>query len=182
MQSEYKSRYNTHVIRIVLVLIILAVVAVVARGMFIPKDFAKYGFYDPKAIQAEIERPVRNGTNASCLICHPYIREIHLAGVHHTVSCEFCHGPIADHVVSGKVIGKLPKKQGKEIRILCLRCHNKIIRARPKESIKMVAMPQHLEEKHVRTDHICNQCHNVHAPLMWVKQARAMMGVKEEGE
>ena len=178
--AEYKSKYYSHVVRIVVVLVCLVVGGVVVRGMVLPKSFGKYGHYRADAITDEIDRPIRNGTNASCMACHPYIREMHLNGVHHTVSCEFCHGPMADHVQDGKVIAKLPKKQGKEIRRLCLRCHNQIIRARPKESIKMITMPDHLKEKHVRTDHICNQCHNVHAPLMWVKQARAIVGVGED--
>ena len=180
MQSQYRSKYNAHVIRIILFLAVLALVGLAARAIMVPKDFGKYGHYRAGAIEDEMNREVRNGTNDSCLACHPYIKEMHFSGVHKTVSCEFCHGPVADHIQENTVIAKLPKKQGEEITTLCLRCHNQIIRARPKESIKMVSMPNHLEEKKVRLDHTCDQCHNVHAPLMWVKRARAMMGVVEE--
>jgi len=83
-------------------------------------------------------------------------------------------------VKDGKVFAKMPVKQGEEIRTLCLRCHNKIIRARPKESIKMIEMPNHLEEKKVRPDHVCDQCHHVHAPLYYVNMAKKMMGIKVE--
>ena len=179
---EYKSHPYSHIFKIVLVLVVVIAAGVVVRGMVLPKNFGQYGHYRAGAIEDEINRPIRNGTNASCLVCHPYIRQMHLNGVHHTVSCEFCHGPVADHVKDGKVIGLLPKKQGKEIKRLCLRCHNQIIRARPRESIKMVKMPDHPKQKHVRLDHNCNQCHNVHAPLMWVKQARAIVGVEENGQ
>ncbi len=179
---EYKSKPYSHVVRILLILITVGVVGVAVRAMVLPKSFGEYGHYRGTAIQDEMNRPIRNGTNASCLVCHPYIREMHMEGVHKTVSCEFCHGPVADHVKDGKVIARLPKKQGKEIKRLCLRCHNQIIRARPKESIKMISMPQHLEQKHVRVDHNCNQCHNVHAPLMWVKEARAIVGVGEDSK
>lgn len=148
--------------------------------MVVPDTFGEFGHYRAAAIEDEMNRPVRNKTNDSCLACHPFIRDIHQGGIHNTVSCEFCHGPAADHVSEGKVIGKLPVKKGEEIKVLCLRCHNQIIRARPKESIKMVSMPQHLEEKKVRVDHTCDQCHNVHAPMMWVKQARRISGVAEE--
>ncbi len=182
MVPEYKSKSYTHIVWILLVLAVVVIAGVYVRAKMLPKSFGEFGHYRGNAIYDEMNRPIRNGTNSSCLVCHPYIREMHLNGVHHTVSCEFCHGPVADHVKDGKVIAKLPKKQGKEIKRLCLRCHNQIIRARPKESIKMISMPQHLEEKHVRTDHICNQCHNVHAPLMWVKEARAMVGVEEDSK
>ena len=179
MQQEYRSKSYSHIIRIILILIAVVGVGVVVRAMVMPKSFGEFGHYRGDAVEDEINRPIRNGTNASCLVCHPYIRKMHMEGVHKTVSCEFCHGPMADHVKDGKVIAHLPKKEGKEIKTLCMRCHNQIIRARPKESIKMISMPRHLEEKHVRTDHNCNQCHNVHAPLMWVNQAKAIVGVGE---
>lgn len=179
---EYTSKAYSHIFRIVFILIFVGVVGVVVRAKVLPQSFGKYGHYRGSAIDDELNRPIRNGTNASCLVCHPHIREMHLEGVHKTVSCEFCHGPVADHVKDGKVIAKLPKKEGKEIKKLCLRCHNQIIRARPKESIKMISMPQHLEQKHVRTDHNCNQCHNGHAPLMWVKEARAIVGAGEDAK
>ncbi len=179
MQQEYKSKSYTHVVLVLLILIAVGVAGVMIRPMVIPESMGEFGHYRGTAVEDEMNRPLRNGTNASCLVCHPYIREMHLKGVHKTVSCEFCHGPVADHVEDGKVIAKLPKKEGAEIKTLCLRCHNQIIRARPKESIKMISMPQHLEEKKVRIDHNCNQCHNVHAPLMWVNQARAIVGAGE---
>ena len=180
MQPSYTNKYNTHVIRIIVILVVLLAIGIGVRAMLVPESFGKYGHYRAGAIQDEMNLEVRNGTNASCLPCHSYIKEMHFSGVHKTVSCEFCHGPFADHIKDGKVIAKLPKKQGEEIRTLCLRCHNQIIRARPKESIKMVTMPDHLQKKQVRLDHTCDQCHNVHAPLMWVKQAKAMMGIVEE--
>jgi len=179
---EYKSKAYSHVFRIILILVVTAVVGVLIRNLVLPDSFGEYGHYRGNAIKDEINRPIRNGTNASCLSCHPYIREMHLRGVHNTVSCEFCHGPVADHIKDGKVIAQLPKKVGADIKKLCLRCHNQIIRARPKESIKMITMPQHLQEKHVRIDHNCNQCHNVHAPLMWVNEAKAIVGAGEDNK
>lgn len=180
MQQNYKSKYNTHVIRIAVFLVAALIIGIGVRTVMVPDSFGKYGHYRAAAIEDEMNREIRNGTNGSCLACHPYIKEMHFSGVHKTVSCEFCHGPVADHIQDNRVIAKLPKKQGGEIRALCLRCHNQIIRARPREVIKMVAMPDHLQKKNVRLDHNCNQCHNVHAPLMWVKQARAMMGIVDE--
>jgi len=129
---EYKSKPYSHVVRILLILIIVGVVGVAVRAMVLPKSFGEYGHYRGTAVEDEINRPIRNGTNASCMACHPYIREMHMEGIHKTVSCEFCHGPIADHVSDGKVIANLPKKQGKDIKILCLRCHNQISGHDPK--------------------------------------------------
>lgn len=177
-----QSSYNAHVKRLVVFFVIAALLGLVAKMIATPRSFGKYGHYRGDAVMDERDREVRHMTNDSCLACHPYIKEMHLGGIHKTVSCEFCHGPYADHVKDGKKIATLPIKHGEEIKPLCLRCHNRIIRARPKEYIKMISMPQHLEEKHVRTDHVCDQCHNVHAPMMYVNAAREIIGLQQEAE
>ena len=174
--SEYKSWYATHLIFVIVLLVVIIGAVVFARSFFLPQSFNKYGHYRAGAIRDEIALPVRNQTNESCLQCHEHEKMLHLNGVHKTVSCEFCHGPNAMHVRDGKVIARMPRKQGEEIKTLCLRCHNKIIRARPKEYIKMVSMPDHLRLQHVQESHNCNQCHLVHAPLRWIKEARESMG------
>lgn len=177
-----QSSHNAHVKRLVLFFVIAAVLGLVVKMIATPRSFGKYGHYRGDAVMDERDREVRHMTNDSCLDCHPYIKEMHLGGIHKTVSCEFCHGPYADHVKDGKKIAALPVKHDEEIKALCLRCHNQIIRARPKESIKMISMPQHLEDQHVRPDHVCDQCHNVHAPMMYVKAAREIIGLQQEAK
>ncbi len=177
MEKEYKSTYYGHVVKIALILIIGAVLAVVARGLFLPDTMGQYGHYRGSDIEDQRNVEVRSHTNESCYECHRPVRLVHKAGVHETVSCEFCHGPYADHIKDGKYVAKLPVKRDMEIKDLCLRCHNKVIRARPEDSIKMVEMPLHLEEKKVRIDHNCKQCHMVHDPMLWVKASREMMGL-----
>ncbi len=182
MQPKFKSSKNVHVIRIALTVVGMVIAGVLIRPLVLPNEFGEYGHYRPGAVTDEANRMARNMTNESCLECHPFIRKVHLKGVHETVSCEVCHGAYADHVENDKVIGTMPVVRGDDIKNLCLRCHNKIIRARPPESIKMIALPEHLEEKNVRTDHICNQCHHVHAPMKWVLEAREMAGLPEKEE
>jgi hypothetical protein len=180
VQTERRTKYNTHVIRLVIVLLAAGLLAIGARAALLPAGFGKYGHYRAGAVEDEARREIRNMTNDSCLACHPDIKRVHLDGVHKTVSCEFCHGPLADHVKDNQVIGKLPVKRDLEIKDLCLRCHNQIIRARPGEAIKMIAMPKHLEEKQVQVEHNCNQCHHVHSPMFYVKLAREYAGIKDE--
>jgi len=182
VQQNFKSSYNVHVIRILLTFVGVIIVGSLFRPLFLPSEFGDYGHYRPGAVTDEANREMRNKTNDSCLDCHYFVKKIHLKGVHEVVSCEVCHGAYSDHVKDGKVIGEMPVYRGEEIKSLCLRCHNKIIRARPPESIKMIAMPEHLEEKNVRTDHACNQCHHVHAPYKWIKESREMMGLPEKWE
>jgi len=177
--SGFRAKPTTHVLRVIAVLLVLGVAGGLARALLLPASFGRYGHYRADAVREEMRRPLRNMTNESCLACHPNIKKIHLAGVHRTVSCEVCHSAYADHIKDGKVVAKMPVRRGEEIRTLCLRCHNRIIRARPREWIKMISMPDHLTSKGVRPDHLCNQCHLVHAPLKWIREARAAMGLPE---
>ncbi len=179
MHKESRSKYNAHLIKLILAVIVVGGAGLFARQILTPESMGQYGHYRGADIVDQKNVAVRLQTNESCFQCHKPIRKIHKAGIHGTVSCEICHGPYGDHIQDGKKIGTLPVKRGKEITQLCLRCHNKVIQARPRESIKMVGLPQHLEEKQVRLDHTCEQCHMVHDPLLWIKQAKQMMGTTE---
>ncbi|QJA05689.1 hypothetical protein FVE67_02240 [Thermosulfurimonas marina] len=179
--SERPNR--THAKRIVLGLILLIVLGAVVRSLLVPDDFGNHGslfykFYRKGAIQDELSRSPRHLTNASCESCHPWEYQLQSHSKHRTLSCEFCHGPWADHVnAQGQVIGALPNPTDKQaIKALCLRCHNRAIRARPRDPkvIKTVLLPDHLRQKHVREDHACDQCHLVHAPLYYINQMKAI--------
>jgi hypothetical protein len=166
---------SNHALRIVLVflsVVVMAIIGLVVKAQLIPESFGVYGAYRADAIDEEAQRPIRHGTNTSCLGCHQYEAGIHLQGRHKTISCEFCHGTLADHAQNGKKIGTLPVKKGDEITRLCLRCHNTEIKARSQVVIKTVAMPGHLRDQKVKETHSCNQCHHVHAPLKYIKRAK----------
>jgi hypothetical protein len=175
-----KSTYKSHVVRIVLGLVVFAVIGGIGKYLLTPKSFGKYGHYRADTIEEEANLQIRHGTNASCFPCHQHEADIHLKGRHKTISCEFCHGTYADHIKDGKKVGTLPVKRGEEIRVLCLRCHNRAIQARPEEVIKTVVMPEHLESQKVKVTHICNQCHNQHAPLQYINRAREIVGMQEK--
>ncbi len=170
-----QSRYYSHILRIVLGLAVFAVLGLVGKIVLTPKSFGIYGHYRADAIGEEARTEIRHWTNASCFSCHPHEAGFHSKGLHKTISCEFCHGPYADHIKDGKKIGTLPVKKGDEIKTLCLRCHNKAIQARPKEVIKTVTMPEHLFDQKVKLSHSCNQCHYVHAPLKYINRANQII-------
>ena len=150
------------------------------KGLLVPSSFGVHGPFRADAIDEEAALPIRYGTNVSCYSCHAYEASVHKAGLHKTISCEFCHGPYADHVEGNKKIGTLRVKKDKEITTLCLRCHNTEIKARPEQVIKTVAMPDHLKSQHVKLTHNCNQCHHVHAPLKYIIRARQITGLLEK--
>jgi len=182
VQPQSKASSTTHVIRIVLTLVCVAVCLAVLRPFLLPDEFGKFGHYRPGAVEDEAARVARHMNSESCFECHPLMKKLHVDGVHKTVSCEICHGAYADHIENDAVVASMPVIRGEDIKPLCIRCHNKIIQARPPEAVKMVAMPEHLEELKVRTHHGCDQCHHVHAPMKWVHEARTMMGLPLEKE
>ena len=179
MHAESKSKYNAHLIKLIIAIIVVAVGSFAARAFLIPESMGQYGHYRGADIEDQKTVPIKLGTNESCFQCHKPIRTIHKSGIHKTVSCEVCHGSYGNHIEDGKKIGTLPVMKGEEITKLCLRCHNEVIQARPRESIKMVGMPGHLEKQKVKLTHTCDQCHMVHDPLLWIKQAKEITGIAE---
>jgi len=176
-----QSSYYSHVVRIAFGLFVFAFLGFIAKKVLIPKSFGIYGYYRADAIHEEANREIRHWTNTPCFSCHAYEANIHLKGSHKTISCEFCHGPYADHVKGNKKFRTLPVKKGKDIRVLCLRCHNREIQARPKAVIKTVTLPAHLEKQNVKLTHICNQCHHVHAPLKYINRAKEIFDRRKAG-
>jgi len=176
VHKESKSKYNAHLIRLIIAVVVVIVVGLAARQVFTPESMGAYGHYRGDDITDQKAVPVRLGTNEACFTCHKSIRTIHKNGVHSTVSCEVCHGVYGDHVSDGKTIGTLTVVKGNDVVNLCLRCHNKIITARPREEIKVIGMPEHLQDKHVQLTHTCDQCHMVHDPLLWINQAKKIVG------
>ncbi len=178
-----KSNYNSHVWRVVFGLVVLLIGVILWFGVVknrVITSFGQYGHYRADAIDDEAQREIRFMTNAPCLSCHAYETRLHDNGRHKTISCEFCHGVLADHVKDNKKIGALPVKKREEIKVLCLRCHNKAIQARPKDVIKTVVMPDHLRDQKVKETHICNQCHLVHAPFYYIDHANRILGIQEK--
>ena len=180
MHKESKSKYNTHLIRLIIALVVVVVVGLVARQVFMPEGMGAYGHYRGTDIGDQKAVPVRLGTNEACFACHKPIRTIHKSGVHKTVSCEVCHGVYGDHIADGKKVDSLTVVRGEELIDLCLRCHNKIITARPREQIKVIGMPEHLQDQHVQLTHSCDQCHMVHAPLLWINQSKEIAGLAKK--
>ncbi len=160
--------YNAHIVKIAVLFLLIAVFVYPLRWLLTPSSFGAIGHYRADAILEEAEQKLIHGTNASCLSCHEYEFNNHAEGLHKTVSCEFCHGTFASHVNDNKKIANMELKEGEEIKILCLRCHNDEIMARPKTKLKTIVMPDHIRDQKVNEEHTCNQCHYVHDPLKYI--------------
>jgi len=173
-----------HVKRILLFLVILLAVTWIAKLLFTPSGFGKYGHYRAGAIDEEVVKKPVNLTNFSCVKCHEYDNELLMAGLHRTLSCEFCHGSGEKHIQNGKVVEKLAVQSGDELNALCMRCHNIAQRAvmTNVKIVKTVVMPDHLKKQNVNLEHSCNQCHLVHKPMDYINKAKKAVGIEERVE
>ncbi len=180
-----RSSHSSHVVRIGLCLLLAAVLGYAAMRIITPGSFGEHGHFRGDNIGEQADVPNRHMTNASCRRCHEHEADQHASGLHKTISCEFCHGAFADHIKVDNnqdlIVTAMEEKTGEDQRILCLRCHNRSIQARPKEVIKTVVMPDHLRDQEVSETLECSQCHYVHAPRKYIDRANQMLGIKEPG-
>ncbi len=153
-----------HVFRILFVLLVLVVVVVVGRTLLVPKSYGMYGPYrfDNVAEQARARPPLHGGA-ASCGDCHDDRAKKVAGGVHASVSCEICHGPLGLHVKDGDVVAKMAIDRSFT---LCARCHRKID-GRP-EKFPQVVLEQHVRQQGpVKLEgKVCLECHDPHSPKL----------------
>ncbi len=161
MRPDSPLFHAKHVFR-ALILFLLGVVAlIVVRSLLVPPSWGAYGHYRGDSPAEYSALPVSYQGPASCAACHDEESKARDAGVHHTVSCEVCHAPLARHVKDGDVIAEMPVAKTDA---LCLRCHLELD-ARP-ATFPQVQPRKHIEEQG-GTDGptACFDCHNPHSPL-----------------
>jgi hypothetical protein len=137
-----------------------------------------FGADDPNSDYWAEAKP-RHLANESCHECHPSIMPLHAQGEHRTLACEDCHSALSDHVKDDKVTGTMHVVRGEGIQSLCMQCHDKNSRNRPRQPARTVVMPGHNRELRVRDEVRCEDCHHVHDPMKWVHEAREMVGLPE---
>ena len=145
-------RDSGHLIRPALVLVAGLGAFLVIRAAVIPKNFGKFGHYRPAALEMIRSRPIHYAGQDTCVLCHDDEAKARAAGRHAHVSCEACHGPLAQHANDPSSLKpKLP-----EVADLCRRCHEKDP-AKPK-TFPQVATVEHSGGMP------CNSCHQPHNP------------------
>ena len=150
MSGRYQN--YQHLVRLAVLFGIGVVIFFVAKVMFTPPDFGKYGHYRPGALQDVRMHPVKYAGQQACVQCHTDVAETRAGGKHARVGCESCHGPLAAHAADpGSVPGVKP-----DPRAICLRCH-------VANASKPTFMPQIVPADHA-PDGACTECHQPHSP------------------
>lgn len=147
-------RDSEHLFRVAAVFLAGIAVFAVVRSSFVPRSFGEYGHYRGDAIGEIASLPTSFAGHATCETCHADVLEPKKTGKHVGVSCEACHGPLANHADDpGNVV---PAKL--DAAVLCVKCHE----ANP-------AKPSWFKQV-VSTEHSaglsCDTCHQPHSPVI----------------
>ena len=141
-----------HLIRLAGVFLLGLILFLVVRSVTIPKSFGRYGPFRGAALVELSSRPLAFAGHEACENCHPDVAELKAKGVHKSIHCESCHGPLAKHADDpGNVKPVLP-----DVAQLCIRCHSENI-------AKPAGFPQVNAKEH-SGGQACNTCHKPHSP------------------
>ncbi|MGA3176046.1 MAG: multiheme c-type cytochrome [Candidatus Acidiferrum sp.] len=141
-----------HLIRLAGVFLLGLILFLVFRSVTIPKSFGRYGPFRGAALVELSARPLAFAGHEACENCHPDVAELKAKGVHKSINCESCHGPLAKHADDpGNVKPVLP-----EVAQLCIRCHSE-------NTAKPAGFPQVNAKEH-SGGQACNTCHKPHSP------------------
>lgn len=149
-----------HLFRVAAVFLAGFIVFVVVRSLLVPRSFGRYGHYRADAITEVAARPVEYAGHQVCESCHTDVQETKSKGVHKSVACESCHGPLARHADDPASV--LPAKL--DTAVLCPQCHQENI-AKPR------SFPQVNAANH-SGGAACNTCHQPHSPAMNVEATK----------
>lgn len=155
----------SHLRRLAILLVVFFVGALFLKEWATPADWNYEGWYREGAISDVASQPLAFGGNESCESCHQKASKKIRKLAHRGLSCESCHGALADHVKADKkfALAKVDKSNWQ-----CLNCHAEQIN-RPKgfpqyseagEIGKLVRKHKDIKEAGKK----CLKCHDAHDP------------------
>lgn len=152
--------HSKHIVRAVLLLVLAAVLLVVGRHFAIPATYGMHGPYRFGSVAEHAAKPLVHGAPGACDQCHDEEAETLSAAEHASVSCEVCHGPLANHVANGEWAAEMPVHRSYS---LCAWCHQRLA-ARPKEFPQVVLIDHVKENGQEMSETVCLECHSAHSP------------------
>jgi len=155
---------KAHLYRLGIILVVFVVAFLAAKEWATPDSWDYDVWYRADSLKDIEAQPLAYGGNKSCKECHKETYRLIKKKRHRALSCESCHGALADHVRDNKKIA--PAKVDKT-RWQCSNCHQEQIN-RPK------GFPQFSKDgkigkfvrKHQDLDETipCLKCHEAHDP------------------
>ncbi len=148
-----------HMQRLVLVVVVVVVGFFLARSLFIPESFGRYGYYRGDNITEQMRLPLVHLESSYCKDCHEPEFDDWQGDTHATVNCEVCHGHWEIH--NGRVKTMTAARHDDA----CLVCHQRLS-GRPEAFPQIASLALHLEEQKRTREGIegCLSCHKPHKP------------------
>jgi Zn-finger protein len=155
---------KSHLVRLGIVLVLAFTAFLVARTLAKPPSWNDVVWYRADSLDDMKKLPLIYGGNESCGSCHGTELEVQLGPGHLNLSCESCHGPLADHVLVDKKIGDAIVIN--ESAWQCMNCHS--IQINRPAGFPLYRY-QHGEievrkRKSKKGGKFCLDCHDPHAP------------------
>ena len=144
------SNWPEQIRRLSLVIILIVGAFLVIRPMLVPDDFGEYGHFRSGAMDNAVAIPSHFAGKAACNECHDDMLAL---GYHKSLSCEVCHGPLAQHTEAPDEYSP----QFPDERSFCPTCHE-YLKSRP------TGFPQVVSQSHNPTKP-CISCHDPHNPV-----------------
>jgi hypothetical protein len=141
------------VLQVGIVLLVVVTAMIMVRQRFIPESFGDIGHYRADAVEIVAARDIQYAGWQACAECHEDEVETKNASFHRMLSCEVCHGALAEHAEEEADDDPI-LPTGRD---LCLSCHS-YLRSRP------TGFPQIIEERHEPAK-LCHTCHDPHDPV-----------------
>jgi len=149
----------SHLYRLGILLVVGFIGLLVIRAVATPASWNYEVWYRGDALKDAAKQSLVHGGNDSCQSCHEAAGKKFQKLRHKTLSCEGCHGPLADHARSDEKIADALVVR--ESTWQCLNCHAALISKRQD-------FPQFTDEvdKHreVEAGEVCLKCHDAHDP------------------
>lgn len=150
---------RSHLYRLGIVAVVFVVGFLVIRQIATPSSWNYEVWYRGNTLNEAAEQPLMYGGNESCKACHEDTVNKVVELKHKTLSCEGCHGALADHVRDDEKIADATMI--KESVWQCVNCHGNLI-SKPR------SFPQFTDEvnkhKEVAQGAVCLKCHDAHDP------------------
>lgn len=156
---------RSHLYRLGAVLILGFAGFLVVKALATPASWNFEDWYREDSLKDIASLSMVYGGNESCKTCHADEHQEIQEFQHKSLSCESCHGPLADHVRNGKKTAAAKVDDGSNWQ--CMNCHENLITRKLVNNrtdfplFRVDRVPEHEE---VAKGLLCLSCHNPHDP------------------